>query len=84
MRFIGFAATCSQFLLNGVIKVLVEKYKETDPELVVKMLHSFYVDDLITGTQSTVKSFIRRRRTTRVYVVLLTTTVEKKFVTNKF
>ena len=48
-----FGATCSQFLLNGVVKVLVEKYNEVDPEFVDKILHSFYVDDLNTGVKTT-------------------------------
>ena len=48
-----FSATCSQFLLNGVVKVLVEKYKKVDPEFVEKTLHSFYVDDLNTGVKTT-------------------------------
>ena len=48
-----FGATCSQFLLNGVVKVLVEKYKKVDPEFVEKTLHSFYVDDLNSGVKTT-------------------------------
>ena len=53
-----FGATCSQFLLNGVIKVLVEKYKNIDPEFVDKMSRSFYVDNLNTGVQSTETGYL--------------------------
>ena len=47
-----FGATCSQFLLNGVIKLHVEKYKEVDKEFMEKILRSFYVDDLNSCVQT--------------------------------
>ena len=53
-----FGATCSQFLLNAVIKVLIEKYEETVSKFVAKILLRFYVDDLNTGVQSTEKGFV--------------------------
>ena len=48
-----FGGTPSQFLLNGVVKVHVEKYKDIDPEFVRKTLSSMYVDDLNSGVKTT-------------------------------
>ena len=48
-----FGATCSQFLLNGVIKLHAEKYQDVDKCFTRKILNSFYVDDLNTCVEST-------------------------------
>ena len=47
-----FGAAPSQFLLNAVVKMHVEKYQEVDPDFVMKMQRSFYVDDFNTSVQS--------------------------------
>ena len=47
-----FGATCSQFLLNGAIKLHLESYYDIDPEFTKKILKSFYVDDLNTGVNN--------------------------------
>ena len=41
-----FGETCSQFLLNGIIKMHAEKYKEIDKDFSKQILRYFYVDDL--------------------------------------
>ena len=47
-----FGAAPSQFLLNSVVKMHVEKYQEIDPDFVMKMKRSFYVDDFNTSVQN--------------------------------
>jgi len=52
-----FGAGPSPFLLNATIKYHVEKYREKDPDFSDKMKSSFFVDDLVTGTDSVVEAF---------------------------
>ena len=47
-----FGATCSQFLLNGIIKLHAEKYKEIDEEFSKRILRYFYVDDLNSSVKT--------------------------------
>ena len=47
-----FGACCSQYLLNVIVKTHLQKYADKDPEFVEKMMKSFYVDDLISGTKN--------------------------------
>ncbi len=47
-----FGVNSSPFLLNAVIRNHLEKYREMDPDFVVKMINSFYVDDLCTGAKT--------------------------------
>ena len=47
-----FGACCSQYLLNLIVKTHLQKYADKDPEFVEKMMKSFYVDDLISGTKN--------------------------------
>ena len=47
--------TSSPFLLNGTIKHHLEKYLSSDKELVERLLSDFYVDDLVSGVESTEK-----------------------------
>ena len=47
-----FGASPLQLLLNGVIKLHVEKYKEIDPVFPIKILRSFYIDDLNTSVEN--------------------------------
>ena len=44
-----FGVTASPFLLNGMIKHLIERYSKEDPEFVQKFLSGIYVDDLSSG-----------------------------------
>ena len=46
---VRFGATCTQFLLNGVIGVHAERYENIDPEFARKCKKHYYVDDLTTG-----------------------------------
>ena len=45
-----FGVNSSPFLLNAVLRHHVESYKEVDQNFVSKMLNSFYVDDLVSGS----------------------------------
>ena len=39
---------CSPFLLNGTLRVHLQKYELLDPEFVAKILRSIYVDYLVS------------------------------------
>ena len=43
-----FGVNCSLFLLNGTLRVHLQKYELADPEFVAKMLESMCVDDLVS------------------------------------
>ena len=47
-----FGLNSSQFLLNATLRHHVSKYDDLDPEFVLKVLESFYVDDLVSGERS--------------------------------
>ena len=55
-------ATSSPFLLNGTIKNHLEKYILTDEELVERLKEDFYVDDLVSSsdTVANAKIFIEK------------------------
>ena len=44
-----FGATHLQFLLNGVVKMHVDKYAEINQNFTTKILREFYMDDLNNG-----------------------------------
>ena len=46
-----FGATCSQYLLNAVLRNHIKQYEETDSEFVDKMDNALYVDDLTSGSR---------------------------------
>ena len=46
---IVFGVNCSPFLLNGTLRIHLQKYELDDPVFVAKMLRSLYVDDLVSG-----------------------------------
>lgn len=46
----------SPFFLNATLRHHISKFKDEDLEFVRKMIESFYVDDLVTGEDSTVKA----------------------------
>ena len=50
-----FGVNCSPFLLNGTLRVHLQKYELDDPEFVAKMLRSLYVDDLVSGGKEEMK-----------------------------
>ena len=52
-----FGAGPSPFLLNGILRHHIEKYEKEDPEFVRKLVESFYVDDLATGSHSKCDAF---------------------------
>ena len=41
-----FGVACSPFLLNATVRLHVEKYQDTNPSVVMKLLQSIYVDDV--------------------------------------
>lgn len=47
-----FGVTASPFLLNETIQYHVECYREENSEEADKLLHSMYVDDLVSGASS--------------------------------
>ena len=55
-RTVVFGVRSSPFLLNAVLQHHVKTYQEQDPEFVTKLLHSFYVDDLVSGCENTEKA----------------------------
>ena len=44
-----FGVCSSPFLLNSTIRYHLEQYQESYPDLVKKLIESFYVDDVVTG-----------------------------------
>ena len=47
-----FGLNSSPFLLNATLRHHISNYKDLDPEVVLKVLESFYVDDLVCGEKS--------------------------------
>ena len=52
-----FGVNSSPFLLNAVLRHHVESFKAIDQEFVSKLTESFYVDDLVTGCDTTEEAF---------------------------
>ena len=44
-----FGVNCSPFLLNGTLRVHLQKYELDDPEFVAELLRSMHLDDLVSG-----------------------------------
>ena len=57
-----FGVNSSPFLLNAVLRHHVETYKEVDSNFVPKILQSFYVDDLVSGSNSLEDAFSLYRK----------------------
>jgi hypothetical protein len=53
-----FGLNASPFLLNATLRHHISKYKSDDPEFVRKLLDSFYVDDLVSGEDTTSEAFM--------------------------
>ena len=49
---VAFGVSSSPYLLNSTIQHHLNKYSLSHPELVAKMLESFYVDDSVEGTMT--------------------------------
>ena len=47
-----FVVTSSPFVLGGTLQHHISKYEEEDPEIVKKLLESFYVDDFNSGEEN--------------------------------
>jgi len=47
-----FGLTSSPFLLNGTLKNHLEKYRDSDKDLIERLIDDFYVDDLVSGCNS--------------------------------
>jgi hypothetical protein len=52
-----FGVNASPFLLNGTLRHHLSKYEKEDPAFVKKMLESFYVDDLVSGENSSTEAY---------------------------
>ena len=52
-----FGVTSSPFLLGGTLQHHISKYEEEDPEIVKKLLESFYVDDFNSGEENVDQAF---------------------------
>eukprot|EP00794_Sanderia_malayensis_P012189 gene12189-biopygen9725 len=52
-----FGVNSSPFLLNAVLRNHIETYEHCDPEFVMKMKESFYVDDMISGANNRKEAF---------------------------
>lgn len=47
-----FGVTASPFLLNTTLWYHLEQFSDSHPDLVRRLLHSTYVDDIITGAST--------------------------------
>ena len=47
-----FGLNSAPFLLNATLRHHISKYNDLDPEFVLKVLESFFVDDLVSGKKS--------------------------------
>ena len=52
-----FVLNCSPFRLNGTLRHHLIKYKASDPTSVERMINSFYVDDLVPGSDTSYEAF---------------------------
>ena len=53
-----FGVNCSPFLLNATLQYHLDSLESKDPEFVRKLKDSFYVDDLVSGQQTSDKAFL--------------------------
>ena len=52
-----FGVSSSPFILNAVLRHHIESLRNIDPEFASKIIESFYVDDLVTGCETTEEAF---------------------------
>ena len=61
-----FGGTSSPFLLGGTLQHYLSKYEEEDPEIVKKLLESFYVDDFNSGEENVDQAFELYRKSKKI------------------
>jgi len=75
-----FGLTSSPFLLNGTLKNHLEKYRDSDKDLIERLIDDFYVDDLVSGCNSVDAA---KRFVVRSSEIMLEAGLElRKWVTN--
>ena len=52
-----FGVSSSPFLLNSTIRYHLERYRDSHPELIKRLVDSFYVDDVVTGAPTEDEAF---------------------------
>ena len=52
-----FGVCSSPFLLNSTIRYHLEQYRDSHPELIERLIDSFYVDDIVTGASTEEEAF---------------------------
>ena len=52
-----FGVCSSPFLLNSTIRYHLDQYLSLHPELIEKLVDSFYVDDIVTGAATEEETF---------------------------
>ena len=52
-----FGVCSSSFLLNSTIRYHLEQYLSSHPQLIKKLIESFYVDDVVTGASTKEEAF---------------------------
>ncbi len=62
-----FGVSSSPFLLNATIKYHLEQHMESDPDIVQHLLHSMYVDDVVTGARSEDEGFHLYARSKKIF-----------------
>ena len=61
-----FGVSSSPFLLNATIRHHLKNYTSTQPDVVDKLLRSFYVDDVVTGTSDEDEAYMLYRRSKKL------------------
>ena len=74
---VAFGLSSSQFLLNATLKHHIMVNESEDPELVQKLLQSFYVDDIISGDSDDIGAY-------KLYIKAKSRLTEGRFYARKF
>ena len=62
-----FGLAPSPFLLGGVIEAHLDAWEEREPEIVAELRRSLYVDDLLTGGQTTSHAQQRKEKAVQIF-----------------